>query len=126
VQDSAEPFDRQELEFAQIRHRHQTRGFSTPELLERRSQPSGNLCRNIFNLPQRHQFLCVPPFGFNCQIEPPQGFGTSQIKFLAGFNLKRVAAFNRPFQTSESPFLNLFQPLQGSRGTPFAYWASSI
>ena len=69
MQDSAEPFDRQELEFAQIRHRHQTRGFSTQELLERRSQPSGNLCRNIFNLPQRDLFESGSPFGFNCQIQ---------------------------------------------------------
>jgi hypothetical protein len=43
VQDSAKAFDCRVFEPAQIRGLHQTRGFRVKELLERYSQPSGNL-----------------------------------------------------------------------------------
>ena len=103
-----EPFDRQELKLAQVCDSHQTQGFRAQELLERQSQPSGNLCRNIFNLPQRDLFESGSPYGFNCQIQPPQSFTRSQIKFLGRLNLERVASLDRPHQTGMGAFLDLF------------------
>jgi hypothetical protein len=51
-------------------------------LLERCSQPSGNLHRDTFNLPQRNLFESGSPFGFNCGIELTYRFGTFQVKLL--------------------------------------------
>jgi hypothetical protein len=98
VKQTLKPINAVRPEFAQVCDGHQARGFRVQELLERQSQPSGNLCRNIFNLPHRDLFSRGPSFAFDRGIQPPQGFGTSQIKVLTTFNRERVAVFDRPYQ----------------------------
>jgi hypothetical protein len=118
AQDAAEASECREFELAQIRDCHQSRGFRTKELLERRSQPSGNFCRNIFNLPQRDLFESGSAFDFNCGIESAQCFTCPQIEFLGCSHLKLVACIDGTHQTGMGPFLNQFQSLQCRRGTP--------
>jgi hypothetical protein len=82
VKDSAEPFDCQELELAQIRSCHQSGGFGTKELFERQSQQSRNWYRSSRNLPHRDLFQSSSPFSLNCQIQPAQSLRNSEDKIL--------------------------------------------
>lgn len=72
MQDSAEAFDCRDFEFAEIRDCHQSRGFRTKELLECRSQPSGDMHRNLFDPKLRHLLTSLSALGLTKDETPIQ------------------------------------------------------